>query len=210
MGFLNTAIGTALGGVGGGILANNWGKLTGRGSNPQPSQPPPLLKASGVALPMGALADTFSNIGSGAMGAINSNYANLKGRTAQDSNVRGTGQNSYAANRYGVQQGLDTGNLEATLGGGLGDTAYKDVLSQRGYNQQSDLANQIAQLNKPSLLDQIFKGVGAIGKPVAAYAGAGGFDSSGGYGGGGTGYGVTGDPALSMYNPYASGYGRYS
>ena len=51
MSFLDTAIGTALGGVGGGVLANNWGNLTSSPSVPgiNPNKKP--MTAKDIQLP---------------------------------------------------------------------------------------------------------------------------------------------------------------
>lgn len=135
-----------------------------------------MLYASDVKVPQD-LTSSLSGIGNQGTAGINSIYSGLKQRQAQEGMVRGQrpGANSYGPQRLGIQKGLDQGSLEAALGGVLGDTGYQNTLAERDYNQQRQLAEEAAALNKPSLLEQIFQGIGAIGKPVATYAGMGGF-----------------------------------
>lgn len=130
------------------------------------------LFAGDVTIP-NDLTQTMSGIGTNATNAIKSNYSRLKGRQQAESTVRGmpVNGNSYAPERMGVQQGLDIGALGSSLSGSLGDTAYKDTLAQREYGQNLDLADQIASLNKPSTLQEIFSGIGSVGKTGAAYYG---------------------------------------
>ncbi len=166
------------------------------------------ITATNTAIPKD-LAGTFSAVGAGALGGIGANYNNLAQRQQQESGARmqpPTG-NSYGPQRFAVQQGLDTGNLESALGGQLGSTAYNDALSNRDYQQSASTADEIARLNRPSALQEIFKGIGAVGGPVATYAGAGGFGGSGG----GNIPNANGSlpPRLSLYNgynPYGGGY----
>lgn len=175
----------------------------------------PLL-ASDVKLP-NDLGSVFSGIGTNASNNISNNYNLARQKAASDATAQGfRGPLDYTTQRLGTTQGLDIGNLSSGLAGGLGDTAYKDTLSQRDYNQKMQLAEEAARLNKPSLLEQVFSGIGAVGKPIATYAGMGGF--SGG-GGGGASLGLTQpgleegsefgleepDPTQAFgYNPYGN------
>lgn len=141
------------------------------------------LLPSNVTIPKD-LSGAMGSIGTDAYSNIGSNYADAKKKLMQDGQVRGqrgasvAGPNSYAGDRLSTAQGLDIGDLQSVLGGGLGSTAYKDVLSQRDYNQKIQLANEAAALNKPSTLEQIMRGIGSIGGPIAKYYGARGNRSS--------------------------------
>jgi len=121
----------------------------------------------------------FGNVGTNAQNAIGKNYTNLASRQATEGAVRGQapGSNSYGTQRLGTQQGLDIGGLRSALGGEIGNTAYENMKQTRDYGQNAQLAQETAALNKPDILSQIFSSVGAVGKPVATYAGMGGFKS---------------------------------
>jgi hypothetical protein len=138
-----------------------------------PGAPPrPPLTAAGIQIPSDLTA-AFGNIGQNAQQGIQSNYTNLNQQRVGEAGALGrpAASNSYTPQRMGVQQGLDVGNLEGALGGVEGNTAYENAIQNRGYNQNLSLAQETAALNKPSLLDQIFQGVGAVGRPMATYAG---------------------------------------
>lgn len=129
------------------------------------------------------LAGSISGSGSpgyNAYNAINSNYGAARKKLIDDATTRGVsaGPGSYADQRLTTTQGLDTGNLEAALGGGLGNTAYQDTLAQREYGQNTQLANEVGRLNKPDLLQQILSGVGNVGGTAAQIYGAWGKNSS--------------------------------
>lgn len=109
---------------------------------------------------------------------ISTNYAGAKQSAGADASARGmnptaaTAPSSYAGNRFSTAQGLDTGNLEAALGGGLGNTAYQDTLAQRDYDQSRQLAEETARLNKPDLLQQVLSGIGGVGSAAGQVYGA--------------------------------------
>lgn len=138
------------------------------------------LYASGVTIPAD-LSGSIAGVGSPGYNASNniaSNYVAAKKRFGGDASVRGmnagaaTGAGSYTGGRLATTQGLDTGNLESALGGGVGSTAYQDALSQRDFQQQSQLANQIGSLNGMNTLEQVLGGVGAVGGTAAKIYGA--------------------------------------
>ena len=185
--FWGDVAGTVLGGVGGGLLADQWGNLTKTPNVPgiNPNKKP--MTASDVALPQD-LSGILGTVGAGRTAGINNIYNQAKQRqTAENAALgRRPGANSYGPQRLGVQQGIDQGNLEASLGGILGNTGYQNTLAERDYGQQRQLAEEAAALNKPSLLDEIFQGIGAVGKTGATYYGMKG--RGGGGGGGGNGY----------------------
>ena len=144
------------------------------------------LYASGVTLPAD-LSQSLSGIGANAYNQIGSNYGAAKTKLQNDATARGmngatvAGPGSYAGTRLAATQGLDTGNLESALGGGLGNTAYQNQLQQRGFQQNEDLARQVAAMNKPDLLQQILGGAGAVGGTAAKIYGAWGANSPSGY-----------------------------
>lgn len=162
--------------------------------------------AGGVSMPKD-LTDALAGVGAGGTAGINNIYSQAKQRQMQEGQVLGRrgNANSYGSQRLGVQQGLDQGNLEANIGGILGDTGYKNKLAEREYEQNRQLAEEAGRLNKPSLLQQIMQGIGSVGKPVATYYGMGGRFGGGGGGGGYAGGSQQGD--LSLLQGY--GGSRY-
>jgi hypothetical protein len=161
------------------------------------------LTASGVALPPD-LSSVFGGIGTGTYNQIGQNYGGALSKATGDASAQGFsgGPTDYTKQRLNTTQGLDIGNLATGLGNSLGNTSYNNALQQRDFTQNEALARQVASLNRPDLLQQIMMGVGAVGKPLATYAGMGGFSGGGGGGGGGLGYGGGGGsmpPGLSLY-----------
>lgn len=174
------------------------------------------LMASDVQIPT-SLSSQLGGIGTNAYNTIGASYNTAKKQIGQGASAFGgnttkaTGPASYAGQQFGTQQGLATGNLEAALGSGLGNTSYQNQLQQRDFGQNEQLAEQAAALNKPDMLSQILSGLGGVGKTVGAYYGA----TKGAGGGGGSG-GVgstTGSlpPNLSLYpgGGAAQYYGGY-
>lgn len=153
------------------------------------------------------LSATMGSIGTNAYNNIGANYAKAKGQIGQDASTLGRNgvaaiaPNSYAGQRMAATQGLDIGGLESALGGGVANTAYADTLHQRDFNQSEQLANEAAQLNQPSLFEQIMQGIGSVGKTGAAYYGA-----SKGAGGGGGSSG-SGNPSYGIADPSNFGLG---
>ena len=135
------------------------------------------LFASGVQLPSD-LSQSIGGVGIKTYNQIGSNYDAARKKLAADASARGlsgtqaVAPGSYADQRLNASKGLDVGNLEASLGGGLGNTAYQNALGERGYNQDMALTNEIADLNKPSMLEQVLGGAGAAGGGLAQLAGA--------------------------------------
>lgn len=140
-----------------------------RNSSPTPWKP---ITAKGTSISPD-LAAALGGAGAVASTKIRSNYADANKKQAMGAKALGkrTGSNSYGAERMATTQGLDQGNLEAALGGQLGSTAYENALQDRDYDQNLGLVDQIAALNRPDMLEQIFSGIGAVGTPVADYMG---------------------------------------
>jgi len=140
------------------------------------------IQASGVKISPD-LTGAISGIGANAYNTIGSNYNKARQQQMQEGNVLGlpsaaTGPNSYGAQRMAATQGLDVGNLESALGGGLGETSYQDTLSQRDFLQKQQLAEEAAKLAKPSLLQEILGGIGSVGGTGAQIYGAWGKNAS--------------------------------
>lgn len=141
------------------------------------------LYASDVKIP-GTLSGTLSGVGNNAYKQIGTNYDTARSRLKTEAGARGmsgtqvAGPGSYADERFTTGQNQDIGNLESALGGGMGDTAYKNTLGEREYNQDTQLANEIGSLNKPDLLQQILSGVGDVGETSAQIYGAWGKNRS--------------------------------
>jgi hypothetical protein len=120
------------------------------------------LVASGVGLSPD-LAQTLQGIGTSGYNQINQNYTQARQRAANTNAVNGlppTGPSSYSTQRLNAQQGLDQGNLNASLGQGLGSTAYQNQLQLRDFGQQSQIANEVGAAAAPAALQQIFAGIG--------------------------------------------------
>ena len=138
------------------------------------------LYASGVTIDPN-LKGALSGLGSpgyNAYNTIGSNYGTAKGQMASDASARGmngaaaVGPNSYAGQQMATRQGLDVGNLESALGGGLGQTAYTNALQNRDYQQQMALAKQVGSQSGMSALEQALNGIGAVGGTAASIYGA--------------------------------------
>lgn len=145
------------------------------------------LYASGVTIDP-TLSGSLAGVGSPGYNASNNiaaNYAAAKKKMGNDASVRrmnataATGPSSYGGNQLAVKQGLDTGNLESALGGGLGTTAYQNALQQRDFEQQESLANQVGSLNGMNTLEQVLGGVGSVGSAAATAYGAFGKNKTG-------------------------------
>jgi hypothetical protein len=182
MGFLDDVGRGAVGFSTGGFSELGRKNPFGLGSSPDSTNPAPWnpLTAKNINISPDLKA-TLGGIGTSAYNNIGANYGGAATKMAGDTAARGLapGSNSYGAERLGATKALDTGNLESALGGQMGQTAYSNALANRDYGQQMTLADQIAALNRPSTLSQIFSGIGAVGKPVAQYAGMGGFKNWG-------------------------------
>lgn len=163
-----------------GLAMNNFGQPESNVPGPAPWNP---ITAKNTAIPAGLLA-AFGNVGAKAKENIGGNYDALAKRNQAEAGARGlgAGSNSYAAERLPAQQALDIGGLESALGGDVGRLAYENRLQERDYGQNLSLADEIAALNRPSTLEEIFGGAGAVGKPVATYYGMRGRGGSGGVG----------------------------
>ena len=162
-----------------------------------------LMSASGINVPGPSdLTAAFQNVGNQGLGNINSIYANANAQGTADAIARQqSGQGSYNASRLGQVGALAPGNLEAGMGGVLGNTLYQNALGNEQYQQQGQLANQIGSLMRPSTLQQVFQGIGAIGRPAAQLAGM--YGGSGGPSGGTAG---AGSP-LGLEGGYGGNYG---
>jgi hypothetical protein len=130
------------------------------------------LTAGQVTLPRD-LSDVFGGIGTGAYNQIGQNYGGALAKSAGDASAQGFagGPTDYTKQRLAATQGLDIGNLEAGLGSGLGNAAYKNQLGQRDYTQQSQLANIIGGAMAPSTLQEIFQGIGGGAKALTPWLG---------------------------------------
>ena len=155
------------------------------------------LYASGVNIDP-TLAGSLSGQGSPGYNAYNKikqNYAGAQGQFGADASARGmnagaaTSPNSYYGTQSTAKQGLDVGNLESALGGGVGNTAYQNALQQRDFQQQSALANQVGSLAGMSTLEQALGGLGAVGGTAAKVYGA---------------YGSRGTPSTTADPTYAT------
>lgn len=71
---------------------------------------------------------------------------------------------------------LDTGNLQAQSGiedqlaTSLGGIGAEDWMNRQKYLRSYGLANKIGNANKPSTLEEVLSGMGAIGPSLATFA----------------------------------------
>lgn len=71
---------------------------------------------------------------------------------------------------------LDTGEQQAqsgiqdALATSLAGISQEDWLNNQNYLRSYGLANQVGNANKPSTLDELFQGIGAIGPSAATFA----------------------------------------
>lgn len=129
------------------------------------------LFASGIGIDptLAASLGGANGIAPNASNAINANYAAAKQKIGKGASTMGmngaaaTGPNSYAGNQLTVGQGVAQDKLAASLGSGLGSTAYQNALQQRDYGQQEQLATQVGNLNSLSALQQTMAGIGSVG-----------------------------------------------
>lgn len=134
---------------------------------------------------MGALSGHGSP-GTNAYNAIGANYDKARSQFGTDAKARGlrgstaAGPGSYAGGRFDTAQNLDIGALEAALAGGLGNASYENQLQEREFNQNSELAREAAELNKPGLFEEILAGLGGAGKTAGTYYGMRGMSGGGG------------------------------
>lgn len=142
-----------------------------------------MLYATDVKIPPD-LGASLKGIGTNAYNSIGSNYDAARKKLSDEASARGmkgsaiTAPGSYSGQRFGASQGLDVGNLESALGGGLANTGYQDTLAQRDYEQNRQLAEEAGSLNKPDLLQQILGGIGSVGGTVGGIYGAFGKNKS--------------------------------
>ena len=167
------------------------------------------LVASGVGLPPD-LAQTLSTIGTAASGQIGANYKQAGQQQANDAAIRGLpppNAGSYGTQRLGQTQALDQGNLNATLGAGLGNTAYNNTLQQRDFGQSEQIADEIGNALRPNTLEQIMAGIGGGTKAagqITPFLGM--LGGSGGMPPGGSGVASSTGVGASGYDP---NYGYY-
>ena len=166
------------------------------------------LVASGVGLPPD-LAATLSTIGTGASGQIGANYKTASQQQANDAAIRGLpppNAGSYGTQRLGQTQALDQGNLNATLGAGLGNTAYNNTLQQRDFGQSEQIANEIGNALRPNTLEQIMAGIGGGTKAAGQISPFLGMMTQPGQQPGGSGVASSTGEGASGYDP---NYGYY-
>lgn len=138
-----------------------------------------MLYAGDVKLPTD-LGPAYSGVAGTAEGRIASRYKQLGDRQTLEGAVRGMtpGSNSYGPQRFATQKGLDTGSLEAALGGQLGQAGYTNTKNIRDYNQQRQIASLIGNAMRPDIAQQIMGGLSGGANAVGQYAAL--FNSLGG------------------------------
>lgn len=173
-----------------------------------------VMTAGQVNLPPD-LSSIFSGIGTKAYNQIGQNYGGALSKAAGDASAQGFagGPTDYTKQRLATTQGLDVGNLEAGLGGGLGNAAYKDTLAQRDYGQQKQLTDIIGNAMAPTTLQEIFAGIGGGGQAAGQMLPLMGMFGGGGNtpmpSGGGSSWDVMNPGKLDLGYPGFGGRGGY-
>lgn len=115
---------------------------------------------------------SFNRVAKGPQNDIQSLYSRIRGNFKSDSAARGTRPGSYFNDRIGTAENLSNEGLKGSLEGVLGDTTYKNFAANRGYNENSVLAQQIGALNKPNTLQEVLGALGAAGRVGGGLYGA--------------------------------------
>jgi hypothetical protein len=115
---------------------------------------------------LGQSADTAS------MGIENA-YAKKRRRTIGQEAAKGrlrSGVANYTMGDVDAAELEDLGGVQSSLAEALGQIPTSDYLDERQFGRQSELAELIARLNKPSTLEEVFGGIGAVGNIAATGA----------------------------------------
>lgn len=83
---------------------------------------------------------------------------------AADRNARGVRGSDYFDQQINQAQDLSERGLQGNLESVLGNTTYGNFKTQRGYDENEALAREIAELNKPSTLEEVLMGLGGGAK----------------------------------------------
>lgn len=83
-----------------------------------------------------------------------------------------SGVSNYPLTDLDVGEQQAQSGIQDNLAASLAGIPEEDWLNQAQYGRSYNLAAKVGQLNKPSTLDEIFQGIGAIG-PTAAMLAAG-------------------------------------
>ena len=89
-----------------------------------------------------------------------------RNRSGQVASGRPRGE--YADFALGQAGDIASRGIDDSLLGVLGNTSYKDTLSQRDHLQQVALAKMLGSMAKPSSLQEIVGGVGMLGNIIPA------------------------------------------
>lgn len=74
----------------------------------------------------------------------------------------GSGVSNYTFGDINAAEANDMGNVESGLANALGQIPSQDYLSTQDYNRQRQLALLVAELSKPSALEQAFGIAGSV------------------------------------------------
>lgn len=173
MSLFGDVAGTALGGVTGGALAHFWGDLNKKPGSPgMPARTEPLT-ASGVAISP-ELTAVLGQQGKGPQNSINEVYNRIRSRFGADQQARGMPANpagSVFGERATAAQGQSNAGLKSSLESVLGNTAYSDAKAQRDYNANTQLAQLVGSLNKPSPLEEALSALSGTAQAGGQFAG---------------------------------------
>lgn len=198
---LRGGLGFATGGLSEVGRALNQKPGAGPGYQMKPLADPSQLK------PDQTLVDALGGIGEKQQNNLNNIFSKARTTATQDNAARSVGHDTtaspYIENRLATGQTQASSGLRGSLEGILGNTAYEDFQGQQGFDADAALAAEIGRLNKPSTLEEILGGLsGAAGAGGQLYGALGKR--------GGSSQKPAPGPNLDLYDPYATGYTRYS
>jgi hypothetical protein len=162
---------------------------------------------SDISLPKD-LTSILGQIGTPQQAKITDIYGRMRKQASADTNLPAwmrVRPGGYTDTTLSKGENISQAGLKSGLEGVLGETGYGDWKAERDYQQNMALAKRIGDLMAPSLLEQVLGGLGggaqAGGQMYGLFKGFSKPSS--------TQYAETG-PMMNYYDPYSSGYARYS
>jgi hypothetical protein len=144
----------------------------------------------------------LSSINKKAQGGLEAALGRIGSRQKASSVASGRVEGTYAPAELARGGAQASSGIEDALLGALGNTSYDEMTKDHDQEQNLALANEIARLNAPSVLEQVLSGLGGGAKAAGGFASL--YKSLNRNQTGGSL-----PPSLSLYSPY-SGYARYS
>jgi hypothetical protein len=122
------------------------------------------------------LADVLGQQAGAQTANIQDQYGQARKRLVSQQAASGrlmSGVSDYPLGDLSTQEGSALSGVQSDLASKLGGIPSEDWLNQQGFGRNYDLAKMISGMNKPSTLDEVFQGIGAIGPSAAQFAAMG-------------------------------------